>query len=156
MAALSSKHLVMLAIETSSSIGDEEDFNAVYDLCLKEIKKLHFIEDSILKQKGKVANHTLLNYFVEGDKSNLHNSREYYRLQWYEASDVLIFSVRDQFDQTIFLVLEQLEALLLKTLKGWNVLSELQFVTEKYGDDVNVNDLIDELNIFNALFKIRV
>ena len=67
-----------------------------------------------------------------------------------------MFSVRDQFDQTIFLVLEQLEALLLKALKGENVSSELQFVTEMNGDDVNVNDLIYELSIFKALFKIKI
>ena len=67
-----------------------------------------------------------------------------------------MFSVRDQFDQTIFLVLEQLEALLLKALKGEHVSSELQFVTEMNGDDVNVNDLIYELSIFKALLKIKI
>ena len=30
--------------------------------------------------------------------------------------------------------------------------SELEFVGEKYGDNVNVNDLIAELNIFKVLF----
>ena len=68
----------------------------------------------------------------------------------------MIFSVRDQFDQPIFLVLEQLEALLLKALRGENVSYELQFVTEMNGDDVNVNDLIDELSIFKALFQIKI
>ena len=43
MTVVSTKRFVMLAIETISSMGNEEDFNAVCDLCLKEIKKLHFI-----------------------------------------------------------------------------------------------------------------
>ena len=43
MTVVSTKRFVMLAIETISSMVNEEDFNAVCDLCLKEIKKLHFI-----------------------------------------------------------------------------------------------------------------
>ena len=43
MTVVSTKRFVMLAIETISSMRNEEDFNAVYDLCLKKIKKLHFI-----------------------------------------------------------------------------------------------------------------
>ena len=60
MTAVSSKRLVMFAIETISSMRDEEDFNAVYDICLKEIKKLHFIEDSFLKQKGNNSTRLLM------------------------------------------------------------------------------------------------
>ena len=81
------------------------------------------------------------------------NPRGSYRQQFYQAVDVLIFSVRDHSDQTSFLVFEQLEALLLKALKGEDTSCELDFVREKYSDDVNVNDLIVELNIFKILVK---
>ena len=47
----------------------------MYNLCLKEIKELHFIEDPVLKRKRKAPNYTLLNYFVEGYKST---SEAYY------------------------------------------------------------------------------
>ena len=73
--AVSSKLLAMLTIETISSMRHEENFNAIYDLHLKEIKKLHFIEDPVLKRKRKAPNYTLLNYFVEGYKST---SEAYY------------------------------------------------------------------------------
>ena len=43
--------------------------------------------------------------------------------------------------------------MLLKVLKNEDTSSELEFVREKYGDDVNLNDLIAELNIFKVLFK---
>ena len=69
------------------------------------------------------------------------------------GSDVLIFSVRDHFDQPSFLVYEQLEVSLLKALNSEDTSSKLEFVREKYGDDINVNDLIAELNIFKVLFK---
>ena len=68
----------------------------------------------------------------------------------------MIFCIRDQFDQPIFLVFQQLEALLPKALKGGDVSPGLEFVTEKHGDGVNVNDLIVELNILKALLKIKV
>ena len=68
----------------------------------------------------------------------------------------MIFCIRDQFDQPIFLVFQNLEALLLKALKGGDVSPELEIVTEKYDDGVNVNDLIVELNILKALLKIKV
>ena len=95
-----------------------------------------------MKQKRKAQNYTLLNYFVEGYKSTSEvyysdNPRDNYRQQFCQAIDV--FS---------FLAFEQLEALLLKALRGEDISSELEFVRGKYGNDVNVNDLIVELNIF--------
>ena len=56
MAAVSSKRLAMLTIETISSMKNRENLNAINNLCLKEIKNLHFIEDPVLKQKRKVPN----------------------------------------------------------------------------------------------------
>ena len=158
MAAVGNKRLAILTIETISSMRNKEIFNAMYDLYLKEIKKLHFIEDPVLKQKRKAPNYTLINYFVEGYKSTSEayypdNPRDNYRQQFYQAIDVLTFSVRYHFDQPSFLVFEQLEKLLLKALKGEDISSELEFVREKYGDDVNINDLIVEFNIFKVLFK---
>ena len=151
MAAVSSKRLAMLTIETISRMQNEETFNAMCDICLKEKKKLHFMEDPVLKRERKAPNYTLLNYFVEGYKSTSEayypgNPRDNYRQRFYQAIAVLIFSVRDHFDQQLFLVFEQLEAVLLKALKGEYTSSELEFVREKYGDDVNV---IVELNMLN-------
>lgn len=65
-------------------------------------------------------------------------SRCNYRQQFYQAINVFIFSVRDHFDQPSFLEFEQLEALLLKAVKGKGTSSKLEFVRKKYGDGVNV------------------
>ena len=46
----------------------------------------------------------------------------------------------------------QLKELLLKVLKNEDTSSELEIAREKYGDDVDLNDLIAELNI-KVLFK---
>ena len=93
IAAVSRKRLAMLTIETIRSMRNEENFNAMYDLCSKEIKKLHFTEDPVLKRKRKAPNYTLLNYFFEGYKSISEayypgNPRDNYRQQFYQAIDV--------------------------------------------------------------------
>ena len=98
MAAVGNKSLAILTIETISSMRNKEIFNAMYVLYLKEIKKFHFIEDPVLKQKRKAPNYTLINYFVEGYKSTSEayypdNPRDNYRQQFYQAIDVLTFSV---------------------------------------------------------------
>ena len=85
----------------------------------------------------------MLNYFVKG-----YNRTSEVSYPVYQAIDVLIFPVRDHFDQLSFLVFEQLEALLLKALKSEGASSELEFVRKRYED--NVNDLILELNIFKV------
>ena len=85
----------------------------------------------------------MLNYFFKGYKSTSEVSYPVY-----QAIDVLIFPVRDHFDQLSFLVFEQLEALILKALKSEDASSELEFVRKKYED--NVNDLILELKIFKV------
>ena len=105
--AVSSKRLAMLTIETISSMRNEEHFNTMYDLRLKEIKKLHFIENPVLKRKRETPNYTLLNFFVDGYKSISEayypdNPGDNYRQQFYRAIDVLIFSVRGHFDKPSF------------------------------------------------------
>ena len=58
------------------------------------------------------------------------NLRENYWQQFYQAIDVLRFSVWDNFDQLPFLVLQQLEVLLLKASKSEYTSPELEFVRE--------------------------
>ena len=44
MSAVSSKGLAMLTVETISDIHNSESFDTLYDLCLKEIQKIEFVE----------------------------------------------------------------------------------------------------------------
>ena len=80
----------------------------------------------------------LVNLICRGMQAYTDISRGNYRQQFYLAIDIFIFSVRDHFDQPSFLESEQLEALLLKALKGKDTSSMLEFVRKKYGDEVNV------------------
>ena len=94
----------------------------LYDLCLKEIQKIEFIEEPVFKRKRKGPKYSLLHYLEgNGSRSEAHhptNPHDHHQKQFYQAFDVLISSVRDRFDQPSFFVFENLESLLIKTLKG--------------------------------------
>ena len=157
MSAVSSKRLAMLTVETISNLHNSESFDALYDLCLREIQSINFVEEPVLKRKRKEPKYSLLHY-LEGyeSRSEAHyptTPRDHYRKQFYQAIDVLISSVRDRFDQPSFLVFENLESLLIKTLKGEETWAEMKIAQEKYATDVNMSDLNVELATFKVLMK---
>ena len=78
--------------------------------------------------------------------------RDHYQKQFF-INFVLISSVRDRFDHPSFFVFENLESLLIKTLKGEETSVEMKIVREKYATDVNMSDLNVELATFKVLMK---
>ena len=157
MSAVSSKRLAMLTVESISNLRNSESFDALYDLCLREIQNIKFVEEPVLKRKRKEPKYLLLHY-LEGyeSRSEAHHPttpRDHYRKQFYQAIDVLISFVRDRFNQPSFLVFENLESLLIKTLKGEETSAEMKIAQEKYATDVNMSDLNVELATFKVLMK---
>ena len=53
MSAVSSKRLAMLTVETISNLRNSESFDALYNLCLREIQNIKFVEEPVLKRKRK-------------------------------------------------------------------------------------------------------
>ena len=122
MLAVSSKRLAKLTIDTIAGIRNEECFDAMYDVAVKERKNIPFVKEPVSKRKLKALKYSVLN-FVEGYSSTspAHHPtspRDQYREQYYQAIDVLVSSVNDRFDQPSFIVFEKLESLLIKGLKG--------------------------------------
>ena len=155
--AVSSKRLAMLTVETISNLRNSESFDSFYDLCLREIQNIKFVEEPVLKRKQKEPKYSLLHY-LEGyeSRSEAHQPttpRDHYRKQFYQAIDVLISFVPDRFDQPSFLVFENLESLLTKTLKGEETSAEMKIAREKYATDVNMSDLNVELATFKVLME---
>ena len=155
MSAVSSKRLAMVTVETISNLHNSESFDALHDLCLRELQNIKFVEEPFLKRKRKEPKYSLLHY-LEGyeSRSEAHHPttpRDHYRKQFYQAIDVLTSSVRDRFDQQSFLVFENLESLLIKTLKGEETSAEMKIAREKYATDVNMSDLNVELGTFKVL-----
>ena len=92
MSTVSSKRLAKLAVETISNLRNSESFDALYDLCLREIQNIKFVEEPVLKRKRKEPKYSLLHY-LEGyeSRSEAHiirsTHRDHYRKQFYQAID---------------------------------------------------------------------
>ena len=56
-------------------------------------------------------------------------------------------------NQPCFQVFDQLESLLLKSLRGENTNEEMTFVNEKYASDIDVEQLEVELKTFEVMFE---
>ena len=53
MSDVSSKRLAMITVETISNLRNSESFDALYDLCLRKIQNIKFVEEPVLKRKRK-------------------------------------------------------------------------------------------------------
>ena len=157
MSAVSSKRIAMLTVKTISNLRNSENFDALYDLCLKEIQKFQFIEEPVLKRKRKEPRYSLFNV-LDGyeSRSEAHHSithHDHYWKHFYQAIDVLISSVHDQFNQPSFLAFENLESLLIKTLKNEDTSVEMKFSCENYGSNIILSDLHVDLATFKVLME---
>ena len=68
---------------------------------------------------------------------------------FFEALDLMICGIQTRFDQPGYQVYCKLENLLLKAANKENFDEELQFVTEFYGDDLNIDQLRLHLDIMS-------
>ena len=66
-----------------------------------------------------------------------------YRRIFFEALDLIICGIQTRFDQPGYQVYCKLENLLLKATNKENSDEELQFVTEFYGEDLNIDQHLD-------------
>ena len=114
MSAISSKRLAKLTIDTTAGIRNEESFNVMYDVAVKDSKNIPFVGEPVLKRKLKTPKYSVLN-FVEGYSSTSPTHQPASPSNQYreQAIDVIVSSVNDRFDQPSFIVFEKLEFLLI-------------------------------------------
>ncbi|CAB3991856.1 Hypothetical predicted protein [Paramuricea clavata] len=82
-------------------------------------------------------------------------SEDLYRKIYYEALDLIVSAINERFDQPSFKAYAKLEALLLKSLKSEDISYEMACVKEVYHQDIKVEFLIPQLEIFKVLMKER-
>ena len=136
--------------------GLSRTFQDLWQPC--KAKKISFVEEPVLKRKRKAPNYSILEYIEGYHTSNAtahhpETPRDHYRGVFYESIDGLVSSVRERFDQPAFLVFEQLESLLLKVLQGQDTSKELLFVNEKYGTDIDIEQVKVELQTIKVILK---
>ena len=80
-------------------------------------------------------------------------AEDLYKPIYYEALDLIVSAITERFDQPSFKAYAKLEALLLKSCKSEDISNELAFVKELYYQDIKVEFLIPQLDIFKILMK---
>ena len=80
-------------------------------------------------------------------------AQDYYRRIYFEAIDLMMNTIDQQFDQPSFDTYAKMESLLIKTLNLQDKSEELKFMEKLYNDDVNISVLTAQMEILQGLLK---
>ncbi|XP_028407434.1 zinc finger MYM-type protein 1-like [Dendronephthya gigantea] len=150
MSSISGQRNAKLTTDALRGIRNEECFKAFFQTVLKKKKTLADISEPRLPRKRKAPAR-----YEMGEAEPWHpkTSEDLYRKIYYEALDLITSAINERFDQPSFKSYSKLEALLLKSLKSEDISLELAFVKELYPQDIKVEFLIPQLEIFKILMK---
>ncbi|CAB4030796.1 zinc finger MYM-type 1-like [Paramuricea clavata] len=150
MSSISGQHNTKLTTEVLKGIRNEECFKSFFQTILKKKEALKDISEPEVPRKRKAP----ARYEVgEGEPWYPKTSEDLYRKICYEALDLIVSAINERFDQPSFKAYAKLEALLLKSLKSEDISYEMAFVKEVYHQDIKVEFLIPQLEIFKVLMK---
>eukprot|EP00112_Aurelia_sp_Birch-Aquarium-sp1_P008791 Seg1979.1 transcript_id=Seg1979.1/GoldUCD/mRNA.D3Y31 product="hypothetical protein" protein_id=Seg1979.1/GoldUCD/D3Y31 len=148
LSAISGKRLALLTKTTLQNIRNTESFNSFYDTVLLKAKQHNLIGEPKLPRKR----HCPARY-EEGSRATYPESpQDSFRHIYFEAVDLMVHSIDFRFSQPCFKAYEQLESLLLNSLKGNDHAEELRFLEQNYAGDVDMLSLTVQLPLFKLLF----
>ena len=80
-------------------------------------------------------------------------AQDYDRRIYFEASDLMMNSIDQQFDQPSFDAYAKMESLLIKTLNSQDKSKELKFMEKLYNNGFNISVLTAKMEILQVLLK---
>ena len=80
---------------------------------------------------------------------------DHYRKIYFEEIDLIVNCITDRFNQPGFLIYQHVESLLLKAANCKEYQSELKFVLEFYGSDLDGSSLSTQLEVFSTTCKTK-
>lgn len=150
MSSISGQRNSKLTNDVLKGLRNEKCFMDFFQTILKKKEALTDISEPRIPRKRKPP----VRYEVgEGEPWHPETSEEMYRKIFYEALDLIVSAINERFDQPSFKAFAKLEALLLKSLKSEDISIELAFVKEFYPQDIKVEFLVPQLEIFKVLMK---
>ena len=162
MSAVEGQRIAHLTLKTLENMRTDESADLFYTSVVIKASKHKFIAEPVLGRKRKHPNYKLLTgYFqVDGHSSNAvsHHPvspKEDFRVKYFEALDLLIVSIKTRFDQPSFKALLNMESFLLQSLETNRVIDEkiIQYISENYGDDLDVEGLQVETAILKTMLN---
>jgi hypothetical protein len=148
MSAAEGQALAMLTVKTLEKMRNEGDFKLFFQHL--EILRSHTdTEEPSLPRRKRVPSWMEIG---EGSGSHSTSIEEHYRVQYYEALDLAVSSIKDRFDQPGYAKYKTVEELMLKAANSKDYSAELREVVQLYKDDFNEIELSTQLQIFGAKF----
>ena len=117
---------------------------------------MRICQRSINPRKRKSPNYSTI-LLVDGntrEAQDFHPTayQDRYQVMYYNIFDTVITSLKDRFDQSSFAVYENIESLLLKTIKGEDISDESEYIIRICTDEVNITQFEIEANVLRAIF----
>ena len=160
MSALSGLNLAKLTIKTFEDMRTDESVKLFFDFVLKKASIIFFIDDAKLPRKRKMPNYRSIvdymqidEYTTSGSSHHPETTDEYYRQQYFEILDLIISSIKDRFDQPVFIAFLKMEQFLLNAINGTNFNAELDYIIKVYGDDIDPLQIQTEVYTLKTIFK---
>ena len=66
--------------------------------------------------------------------------------------DTVVTSLKERFNQSSFVVYENIESLLLKTIKGEDTSDESEYIKRVYTDEINITQFEIEADVLRVIF----
>ena len=148
LSAANAQHIASLTVTTLSKMRTDAEFNAflatVQSLCTTV-----GADQPCLPRKRKVPRRI---DDGSGDSYSSETAEEHYRLQYFEAIDLAVESIKDRFDQPGYAVYRNLEELLLKGANGKDYSEHLRDVSAMY-HELDASQLEPQLSNLATYFK---
>ena len=155
MSAVKEKSLADLTVQTLEGIRNDRDYNIFYKRVEKSAGKIKAVSKPSLPWKRNTPNYSILQ-LVEGHKSEEpHHPKTVhatYKAIYNEATDTIINSIQDRFEQPGFKVLGQVEQLFLKFVNNEYHSDEIKTIESIFRRDYDHDSLITELQLLPAIF----
>ena len=148
LSAAEAQHIIALSVTTLEKMRTADNFSLFYKVVLN--LQDHTNTDSpILPRKRRAPQHLEV-----GESTGYHSStvEELYRRYYYEALDNAVSTIKNRFNQPGYIMYCNIENLLTKAANQQDFSTELQKVTDFYGDDLDTSSLSVQLTNFASHF----
>lgn len=140
-------HIAGMTITTLQALCSDDHFLAFWEVVLKAKQEVE-VQDPELPRRRKVPC-----TFEDGGPGNYPTDCvAHYRQAYFKASDLVVNAVQDRFDQPDFQKYQQLEELLMNTIRGGDTQETLKHVCDFYGQDFDPSQLQLHLETLKATF----
>ena len=162
ISAVESQEMAQLSIETLERMRSLEDSDNFFDTVKTKAEKFDFIEEPSLPRKRRAPNYKTLEQYFNVEQSSSRPSsaafypsdpREHYRIIYFEVLDSIVSVIKERFDQPSYQLLMKMKSFILKAANGDLTNEEEEFFRENYQDDINLDYLAGEKQIWKTLLN---